>query len=216
MFTGIINYVSGLGAWGIFVQLIGFGGAACEFISYQQKTQKRIMLCQALANALWMIHMWLIGGIAASVQNMISISRGIVYSYRADKKWAKSNWWHVFFILLSGLFTYFTWQREGWYAIFPFLAMFFSTLSCGFLNPFHVRLMNFLVVPNWFTYNVIHLSLAGIATEIFNFTSLVIGVFRIDIPRRIKERKQRLEPLNTEITEGISSVNSKSADNEKR
>jgi len=198
MFTSIINYVAGLGAWGIFVQLIGFGGAACEFISYQQKTQKRIMLCQALANALWMIHMWLIGGIAASVQNMISISRGIIYSYRADKKWAQSNLWHVVFIAISAICTVFTWQQEGWSAIFPFLAMLFSTLSCGFLNPFHVRLMNFLVVPNWMTYNIIHMSFAGIITEICNFTSLVIGIVRIDIPKMRNNRKQRLASEYTE------------------
>lgn len=191
MFSLIKNYVSELGAWGAVVQLIGFGAALCEFLSYQQKTQKRIMLVQSSANGLWILHMFLLGAPAASIQNIIGFVRALVYSRRSESKWARSRWWYAVFIVASGIATVFTWRSEGWYAIFPFLAMLFSTISYSFTDAFRVRSMSLLVVPCWETYNIIHGSIAGIFTEIFNFISLILGIARIDLPRLKEKRKQK-------------------------
>lgn len=192
MFSLIKNYIFGLGVWGVFVQLIGFGAALCEFLSYQQKTQKRIMLVQSSANGLWILHMLLLGAPAASVQNIIGFARALVYSRRSESKWARSPWWYAVFIVASGIATVFTWRSEGWYAIFPFLAMLFSTVSYSFSDAFRVRSMSLLVVPCWETYNIIHGSVAGICTEIFNFISLIVGIVRMDIPKLKEKRRQKL------------------------
>jgi hypothetical protein len=50
-----------------------------------------------------------------------------------------------------------------------------------------IRLLALISPPAWFTYNFISHSYTGMATEIFLFTSILLGMYRLDVPVRRKK-----------------------------
>ncbi|MBQ2696747.1 MAG: YgjV family protein [Clostridia bacterium] len=158
-------------------QILGILGFILSIISFQQNTQKRIVLMQFLANISFCIHFYLIGAYTGSILNGIGILRSFVYYFK-DKKWASSNLWIVFFSLVFVVAGIFTWQ--GMISVLPTVAMILTSISFGIKNPKLVRRISFPSSPLWLIYNVINRSLGGVLTECFSMISILVGMYRFD------------------------------------
>ena len=192
MFEAIFGYFKELGAFGTIAQLIGVLAAVCEFVAYQQKTQKGVMLVQVFSSTFWIIHMFMLGAPGASIMNFIMLARAIIYSFRSEKEWAQSNWWYAVFIVAGILGSWYAWAQGDKFVLLQFSAMVISTIAYSLTNAFHLRLMSVSIVPFYMSYNIIYGSIAGIVTECANFVSLVSAMLRIDIPKYRAEKKQAL------------------------
>ena len=58
------------------------------FIGYQQNERKKLVAAKLSADAFWVVHYLLLGGIAGMIPNFIGIFREIVFINRENKKWA--------------------------------------------------------------------------------------------------------------------------------
>ena len=83
-------------------QIIGFGGAGLNFLSFQQSKRRNIIGVQIGAALLFIVHYILLAidgdgeAFSGAALNCIGLLRSIVF-INNDKKWAKSPVWLVVF-----------------------------------------------------------------------------------------------------------------------
>ncbi len=186
------EFLQGIEPWALFVQAIGVVAAVWGVLSFQQKTQRGILIFQLIKHALWMTHFLLLGAFAGCFLNGISMFRCLIF-YLANKyKWADHKAWHGVFVVLILIATAFSWIRgEGPMALLPMGGTLVSTYSLSQRDPFRVRAVTFFVSPFWLTYNIINFSIPGILTEIISMASIIIGIIRLDLPRMRKKEPKK-------------------------
>ncbi len=169
----------------LFVIGQGIGVIALIFnvLSYQQKTHKKILLCQSLGGLLFTLHFLLIGAYTGAVLNLLGAVRSLIYSNR-EKSWANKKIWPIIFLIAFTLSGILTW--DGIFSLFPTVAMLLSTVVLWIENPKLNRVLSFPTSAFWLIYNISRKSYSGIATEIFISTSIIIGYIRHDMKRKEK------------------------------
>lgn len=178
----------------LIAQAIGVVAALFGIFSFQQKKRGNILVFQIVNNIFWTVHMFMLGAWAGGALNAIGIFRGIVFYYRADKKWAQSKLWYAVFALLFAGASAVSWvQGDGALALLPLAGMLFTTVSLAETDPFRVRLISFGSSPCWLIYNLIKGSIPGVCTETFLICSIIIGIIRHDRGRRKERRKEENE-----------------------
>lgn len=174
----------------LIAQAIGVVAAMFGIFSFQQKSRGGILAFQIINNVFWTVHMFLLGAWAGGALNAIGIFRGIVFYFRADKKWAQSKLWYAVFAAMFAGASVFAWvQGDGALCLLPLAGMLFTTVSLAERDPFRVRLISFLSSPCWLTYNVFKGSIPGVLTETFLMISIIVGILRHDRARFQKRTK---------------------------
>lgn len=158
-------------------QIIGIVAFCLAVLSFQQNEHKKIVVLQFLANACFLTHYFMIGAYTGALLNFIGALRSVVFMCK-HQRWASSNLWLVFFSLLCVAAGIFTWQSP--LSLLPMVAMVLTTVAFGIDNPKITRLLAFPSSPLWLIYNVANQSYGGALTEIFNMTSIIIGMLRFD------------------------------------
>ncbi len=177
----------------ILIQGVGFCGAAFNFFSFQQNKRSRIIGFQIVAALLFIAHYLLLGFLKSSdaftgaALNFIGLTRSIVF-INNNKKWAKSPFWLVFFIIVSAVAGILTW--EAWYSFLPPMAMILTTISYWMKNETKIRIITFPSSPCWLVFNIITASVAGVVTECIVMSSLIIAIIRYDVLKKDKKEKQ--------------------------
>lgn len=167
----------------IVAQIIGFGGAALNTLSFQQKKRKGIITLQIFAAILFIIHFILLGAYTGAAMNFVSLVRSVVF-INNDKKWAKSPAWLVFFVIVSIIASAYTWV--DWASVLPATAMILTTVSYWLKSERKIRFVTFPSSPCWLIYDFITGSVSGVITEIFVMSSLIIAIIRYDIKKEKK------------------------------
>ncbi len=168
----------------IIIQIIGFVGMLCHFVSFQQKKRKGILFFQICASAVFLVHFALLGAYTGAILNVIGLFRALVFMNN-DKKWAQSSVWLWVFIIAFTASSIATW--ESWYSILPTTGMILTTVSYWLKNETKIRLITFPGSPCWLIYNAINGSFSGVLTECMVMTSLIIAIVRYDILKKGKE-----------------------------
>ena len=65
-------------------QIFGVGAMISLFIGYQQNERKKLVAAKLSADAFWVVHYLLLGGIAGMIPNFIGIFREIVFINREN------------------------------------------------------------------------------------------------------------------------------------
>lgn len=172
----INNYFSGKDATFIVSQCIGFLAAAILLLSFQQKTHKRIVIMQACSGMLFAIQYFMLGAYEGMVGNLVGMARSIAFSFRGKSKFVDNIACPIIFSLLAGAGGLLTYTSPA--SLLPMAAMMISSFVMW--NP-HTQQLRALTIPTsvmWLIYNVICSSYSGIATEVFNLISIVIGLLR--------------------------------------
>ena len=167
-------------------QCVGLVGTALMFISYQQKTQKKIMLFQIFGITFFCVHFFMLDALTGCALNLLGVARAAVY-YHRDKEWARSKLWIAAFCAAFVIAIAFTW--EGWISLFPLAAMILSTFSLYITNTRLVRFLTFPCSPLWMTYNLIKGSAAGALTETLVMCSIIAAIIRYDILKKSENNK---------------------------
>lgn len=157
-------------------QIVGIIAMLTMCISYQFKKSPQIFLTQLIASFLFSVHFLLIGAYTGLILNAVELLRGYLL-YREDKKWTGSYPVIIIITALMGLGGILTW--EGWYSLFPTLAMVAGTPLLWTRKEKVIRFTGlFLISPFWLIYNIRVLSIAGIINESLNIGSIIISLIR--------------------------------------
>lgn len=159
-------------------QIIGFIAMGIIVFSYQQKSHKSILTFQMVSGALFTLHYLLLGAYTGCVSNFIGATRSLIYANAGKNKFASFKLWPVIYSIVFTVSGIITWDNI--FSLFPIIAMVASSVVLWIDSPKINRALSIPTSACWLIYNVANLSWAGIATEIFVLSSIVIGMIRLD------------------------------------
>ncbi|MBQ2704129.1 MAG: YgjV family protein [Clostridia bacterium] len=87
------------------------------------------------------------------------------------------------FVVLGAL----SWH--GPISAFVIVAKLITTVALGIDNPRIIRLLNFISLPCYLTYNIFMGSLSGMLSDSLAMASVVVGIVRLDILKQEKTAK---------------------------
>lgn len=174
----------------IIAQILGIIAMGIALLSFQQKTQKKIVLFQLCSTTLFALHFSLLGAATGALLNFLGAFRALIYSNRG-KKWADHWSWLLLFSLLPfciyGMsFSFFDIAPTLGNLILellPTLGMIATTISFRMKKAAQVRLFSLISSPLWLIYNCFNFTIGGILTESFALLSIFIGILRLDIKK---------------------------------
>ncbi len=166
----------------IIIQLIGLI-AVCFFIAcFQSRRRKDLLKLQISGALLFALHFLLLGAMSGFVMNLIGAARGYTFLRIGPKN--RNIAYLVLFIFLFSVATILSWQ--GVKSILPLIGMTFGTLVYWQKLPSRSRLMVPLSTIPWFTYSYITGSYPGMVVEVMVTLSAIVGIYRHDIPKRLR------------------------------
>lgn len=169
-------------------QIVGIIAMCLAVISFQQRTQKRIMIFQTACDTLFIVHYFLLGAFMGGVLNSINIVRGVVFAQRNQKKWARNPIFIYIFsagYILSYILLFTVFNKEPTLPnllleALPLVGSIIMTFGFQMKEAKKVRLMYAIGSPMWLCYNLFTNSIGGTITETFNLISILIGYLRLD------------------------------------
>ena len=184
-FSNDLNYIIG--------QIIGIFALVCAIISFQSKTRKNILVFQLFGSLLFSVHFVMIGAFVGALLNLIGILRSVIFMNNSEGEKRKKYWLWIFVVLcigagiatIDGDLNLSSWSIDfsaiGTYiALFPVAGMIFTTAGLWAEKPSTVRKISIGSSPCWIIYNLYNGSYAGVATEVFILSSIIIGMLRLD------------------------------------
>ena len=163
----------------VIAQIVGFLGAAILILSYQCKDSKRLFAMQMSANAVYIVHFFMLGAYSGCVNLLISFLRNLML-FRSDLKWTQAKGWMWFYIGLNILMAGLTWKDL--FSIFPCVAMITMTIVMWTRDGKKIRLASLLVnSPAWLTYDIYTMSYSGILCELFSMISVLVSIKRFGL-----------------------------------
>jgi hypothetical protein len=167
--------LAGKESWFWTAQWVGAVALLVNCGSFLLKSRSSILAWQILSSALWVVHFLLLGAPSAVMMNFLGVVRQTVFFYRGRSKHIRSAWWPIGFCTAFCLGGAVTW--EGWPTLLLTVAMVFGTIALWQVETRKLRLLSMIPPPLWFAYNMLHLSFAGMLTELFVFFSQATGFF---------------------------------------
>ncbi len=183
----------------IIAQGVGILGMIANFLSFQQKEQKRVVAFQFFSALLFGINYLMLGAYMGALLNAIGVIRAIVFVNREKLK-AEHPAWLIFFILAFSssyplVFTVFGKEpilKNFIIELLPVIAMILATISYRFTKAKDIRRFGLFSSPMWLTYNIFCFSIGAILSEILNLISIIVGIIRFDL-----KKKQNTEKTDT-------------------
>lgn len=146
-------------------QVIGIIAMILSVTSFQLKTRKQVLVMQCMTGVVFAVHYFMLphwSGVAGGVVNMIAIVRNLVF-YFNYKPLFKSKLWVMFFAIVMGGSAILS--RPEPISVFMCIAMVFNTLAVSAQKPVNTRKWILIASPFAFVYNVVIMSVGGMANE---------------------------------------------------
>ncbi len=162
------------------VQLIGYIGMACAFISYQCKKNTTYFIFQTGCGLFFGLQFLCLGSWAGVLLNVVAVARGIIMGLGDKcKKW----YWLVLIeigFVVAALLSVFVFDDPWYIGLLLFIAQAGGTLFMWTRDGKKIRMMQLcLASPIWLFHNIFYkLSVGGIICEVFNMTSVAISLVR--------------------------------------
>ena len=158
-------------------QIIGVFGIICFVLSFQIKSNKALLVVQAIADALFGIQFILLGGYTGCFGMIIVVLRNIFIYFKERNNFFSFKGWKYVFIVLILISTIFTW--DGIKSILPFIACAGATYIYFENNARKYRTVNlFCASPCWLIYDLLVGSYAGALNEIITMISITVSIIR--------------------------------------
>lgn len=168
-------------------QVISVFAMAANIISYQQKKQSHLIICQLAGGILFSISFFLLGATVGGLLNLVAAVRAVIFIF-ADKLNASHPAWLGGFVALYIAFYILSFTAFGTeptainfvMEILPVIGM--TALSVGFMlkDSGKMRIVGLISSPAWLIYNIYYFSVGAIICEAISLVSIFIGMYRHD------------------------------------
>ena len=156
-------------------QILGIIAVVIGFFTYQMKTAGKLLLFELIVSLLFSAHYLLIGATGAMALNFLCGVRCVFYYFR-NKRGSQSKLLPIVFTVLIVATSILTW--EGWYSVFIMAGLAVHSLATAMADAQKIRFAMFIKNPLCLAYNVMVLSIGGIAYECTVLVSSIIGTLR--------------------------------------
>lgn len=161
----------------MFVQIIGIVAAAIFTFSFQIRSKRMLLIAQFVADVLFCIQFYLLGGISGCYGMILNCIRNLLLAFWGDKSAMKWKGWVVIFSCLAVLIAAFSW--EGPISLLPLVSNVACYIGYWSGSSRNIRLANlFVACPCWLTYDIITGSIGGMLNESISLVSIIISLIR--------------------------------------
>ena len=167
----------------LLAEIIGVIGIIFSILSFQHEQRSKVLLFQITASFMFTTQLFLVGAVTGACMDMINFLRSLFFSI--DRKWAKSGWWLVLFMLILIIAGILTWDNV--YSILPIIGSLLSTIALWMKTSKKIRLISLFSGPCWLIYNIVNGAYSAAINELIAMTSIVIGMLRYDIRKENAE-----------------------------
>jgi len=157
-------------------QILAIGGVLFTVLTYQMRTNRRILLTQSASSLCFCLSYLLLGAYPAAVLNVIAIVRNLTFSYAEHKPRALRLALPPLFAVLMALGGMMSWQGPA--SLLVIVALILNTLALGMHNPRLLRGSILITSPMVLAYNCTVDSYGGIINESLAIASAFIGLIR--------------------------------------
>lgn len=171
----------------ILYNAIGVVSIVVQFLIFQMKSRKWIIVVNLLSNAGWLTYFALQGDWISGLANIIGILSNIVYIYRGKYRWADSKWWLVLFLVIAGVFSVCTFRM--WNDIFPMFACLSSMIAFFMIKEENIRKISLFTFSMFCCNSISKLYVVALIADITALASVVISLYRY----RNKNGNQKIE-----------------------
>lgn len=162
----------------IISQILGILALVCNIFCYQMKSPKKLLLWQIMASVMWIMNLGIKGAVVGVLLNVHAVVRLTVYYFAENHKWARSKVWLPVFMISAAAIVILTYTGiPDALALIGTLCTIYS-FSAG--DATKTRLFTLPSPPCWFVYQLMHKNLGGVLNEVFVFTSIIVGMLRLD------------------------------------
>lgn len=169
----------------IISQVLGILALVCNIFCYQMKSPKKLLFWQITASVMWILNLGIKGALVGVLLNVHAVVRLTVYYLAENHKWARSKVWLPVFMISAAAIVILTYTGiPDALALIGTLCTIYS-FSAG--DTAKTRLFTLPSPPCWFVYHLMQKNLGGVLNEIFVFTSIVVGMLRLDRKKAKKE-----------------------------
>lgn len=161
----------------IWIQIIGFIGAAVFVASYQIKSNRLLFLFQLLGSGIFCFQFFLLSAWSGCLSLAVFMLRdAMLYKYR-DWNWVRWKGWTFIISAVFVVILFVTWN--GPISLLPLAASVSSTFGYWTNNAQSIRLANLACAsPCWLIYDVLVMSLGGVLCESITLASIIVSVYR--------------------------------------
>ena len=176
-------------AFEIIANIVGILAVVLFVLSYQLKSRKNIIICNASSRILYVAQYLLLGAFAGAVLDVVAFLVSLVCQ-RRDKEGFVKNHIKITFILTNlfivgaGLITY-----DNIFSLLPIFGVIFETMALWLTKEKNIRIVSLLGAPFWLVYNIVNLAYGSAIGNVITLVSITLAIVRYDILKR--ERKQK-------------------------
>lgn len=172
-----------------------FGLALIVFsaLSFQQKTQKNILIYQILCNCFGLLQLAVLskynGQYMGAILYFFAVFRAIIFYLGNKYKFAQSYFWvyllsALYWVSYVLLFTVFgaEWNvQNAIVELLPIIGTIIMTFGFHCKNAKSVRIIYLIGTPFWIAYGVLIGATGTVVAEVLNVISILLGIIRFDI-----------------------------------
>lgn len=171
----------------LLAQAVGILAMVFNILSYQQKTQKRIIAFQLLGGLLFSVNFFLLDAMVGAILNVVAVLRAVVFLQKERLHTDHPAWLAGFTVvyLASYALTFTVFGKPATAGnlaveILPVIGMVATTVSFRFTDARTIRRFGLISSPCWLVYNIANFSLGAICCEVLSLCSIAIGMLRLD------------------------------------
>ena len=161
----------------IIANVIGVAAVATFVLSYQMKTRKGIVICNAISRALYVVQYLLLFAFAGAVLDVL----GIVASVLAQKKDSPFIKKHLKIVVISvdlvivaaGILLY-----KNVFSLLPMLGVLLHTGAFWLTKEKDIRIVSFLGSPFWLVYNLYSHAYGSAVGDVMTMVSIATAMIR--------------------------------------
>lgn len=173
--------ISGLsGALGkgypILYNSIGVISIFLQFMIYQMRSKKGIVVLGIFSNIGWLSYFALQGDLISGTSGVIGIMSKIIILLSANHHWAKSKWWNILFVAVAGAYSSFTFK--GIIDIFALTASLLSITSYFMKKPNDVRKVALFAYCAYVCNSISKLYVVALIADVTALISVIISLIR--------------------------------------
>lgn len=155
-------------------QIISIIAMVTIVLSFQMKSNRKLIIVQTIANIGFAISYIMLGAFNGAFSNFVSVFRGISFNFFLKRKSVLLL--VIFELAYVGVCVY---SYIGVLSVIILIASLVDTYSLWSNNGKRIRIMRAGVVsPLWLFYNIATFSIGGICCEVFNIISSIISFIK--------------------------------------
>lgn len=163
--------------------ILGITAVAMFVLSYQLKTRKHLLICNAGSRVFYVLQYILLGAFEGAVLDIAALAVSLL-ARRKDSGWIGkhpllSAAGSGVFLAAMGLLVY-----ENVFSLLPIFGVLFETGALWLSEERKIRFVSFFGAPFWLAYNLIASAYGSVIGNVLAMVSIGIAIVRYDIMKR--------------------------------